>query len=305
MAAQHGFRASVAAPLKREGAAIGAVALRKAEPGAFTPQQIELLETFAAQAVIAIENVRLFTELSDALEQQTATADILGVISRSPTDVQPVLEAVTRAALRFCGAPDAIVLLRDGDDNVVVAHEGTLTATLGLRRPLAAGNFSGQAIREGRTLQIADVDALDPAVHAGVLALARQHKWRASAAAPMMHGGNAIGCVVLRKPEPGLLSPRQIALLETFAAQAVIAIENVRLFTELRKSLEQQTASAEILEAISQSPTDVEPVLKAVVGAARRFAVHELQKRSSSRLPRRILRDLAIADRRAAGARLR
>ena len=190
------------------------------------------------------------------------------MISRSPTDVQPVLEAVTRAALRFCGAPDAIVLLRDGDDNVVVAHEGTLTATLGLRRPLAAGNFSGRAILEGRTLQIADVDTLDPAVHAGVLALARQHKWRASAAAPMMHGGNAIGCVVLRKPEPGLLSPRQIALLETFAAQAVIAIENVRLFTELRESLEQQTATAEILEAISQSPTDVEPVLKAVVGAA-------------------------------------
>ena len=217
----------------REGKPIGVIVVAWREPGTSRQHQIDLLTTFAAQAVIAIENVRLFTELSDALEQQTATADILGVISRSPTDVQPVLEAVTRAALRFCGAPDAIVILRDGDDHVVAAHEGTLTATLGLRRPTAAANLFGQAMLEGRTRQIADVDALDAAVPAEDLALARQHKWRASAAAPMMHGGKAIGCVVLRKPEPGLLSPRQIALLETFAAQAVIAIENVRLFTEL------------------------------------------------------------------------
>jgi len=245
----HGFRAILAAPLLRQSTTIGAVVLRKAEVGPFTPRQIELLETFAAQAVIAIENVRLFTELREALEQQTATADILSVISRSPTDVQPVLEAVTRAALRFCGAPDAIVLLRDGDESVVVAHEGTLTATLGLRRPLA-GNFSGQAMLEGCTRQIADVDALDAPAHAGILALARQHKWRASAAAPMMHGGKAVGCVVLRKPEPGLLSSRQIALLETFAAQAVIAIENVRLFTELRDSLERlKAAQANLIQS--------------------------------------------------------
>ncbi len=270
IAAEIGFRAVVGAPLLREGSVVGSIGLRRREPGAFTPEQIELLKTFAAQAVIAIENVRLFTELKESLEQQTATGEILSAISRSPTDVKPVLAAVTRAALRFCGAPDALVLMREGDENVVVAHEGTLTATLGLRRPITA-NFSGQALLEGRTLQIADVDDLDADRYAAVLALARENGWRSSVAAPMMHGGKAIGCVVLRKPEPGLLSPRQIALLETFAAQAVIAIENVRLFNDLRESLDQQTATAEILRVISQSPTDVTPVLDAVVRAAIRF----------------------------------
>ena len=269
--ARAGLRSMLGVPMVQNGRVIGVIGLGREVPGPYSDNSIALVQTFADQAVIAVENVRLFTELTESLEQQTATADILRVISRSPTDVQPVLEAVTRAALRFCGAPDAIVLLREGDENVVAAHEGTLTATLGLRRPIAVANFSGQAMLEGRTRQIADVDALDAAVHSGVLALARQHKWRASAAAPMMHSGKAIGCVVLRKPEPGLLSPRQIALLETFAAQAVIAIENVRLFTELKESLEQQTATAEILRIISRSLTDVRPVLDAVVETAARF----------------------------------
>ncbi|MBP6768072.1 MAG: GAF domain-containing protein [Reyranella sp.] len=266
-----GFRSALAAPLLRDDVAIGAISLRRPEAGAFTASQVELLESFADQAVIAIQNARLFSELRDALEQQTATADILKAIASSPTDVQPVLDAVAKAALRFCGAPDAVVWLRDGHDNVVAAHEGTLTASIGLRRPMATALFSGQAMLEGRTRQIADVDALDADAYAGVLALARQHKWRASAAAPMMHRGKAIGCVLLRKPEPGLLSPRQIALLETFAAQAVIAIENVRLFTELREALDQQSATSEVLKVIASSPTDVQPVLDAVAKAAQRF----------------------------------
>jgi GAF domain-containing protein/two-component sensor histidine kinase len=206
-----------------------------------------------------------------ALERQTATADILKVIANSPTDVQPVLEAVAKAAVRFCGASDAIVTLRQGDEEVPLAHEGILTASLGMRRPLTTGLLGGLSIVEGRTLQIADIDAPDAMVDPALLALAKQHKWRASVAAPMMRDGKAIGCILLRKPEPGLVSPQQIELLETFAAQAVIAIENVRLFTELRESLEQQTASAEILEVISQSPTDVAPVLTAVAKAAIRF----------------------------------
>jgi GAF domain-containing protein len=144
----------------RDGSAIGCISLRKVEPGPFAPRQVELLETFAAQAVIAIENVRLFSELrqrtddlSDALEQQTAMADILNVISRSPTDVQPVLDAIAKAAVRFCGAPDAIVTLRENDETVVRAHEGVLTATLGLRRAIGdSGNVGGRAMREKRTL---------------------------------------------------------------------------------------------------------------------------------------------------------
>src|SRR4029077_3745365 len=106
--------------------AIGALLLRRSEPGEFTPQQIELLETFAAQAVIAIENVRLFTELREALEQQTATAEILTVISQSLTDVGPVLSAVAKAAMKFCGASDAQVSLREGDEWFIAAHEGPI-----------------------------------------------------------------------------------------------------------------------------------------------------------------------------------
>src|SRR5262249_53593258 len=125
------FRAVVSAPMLREGMAVGSISLRKRQPGPFTPRQIELLETFAAQAVIAIQNVRLFTELRESLEQQTATADILRVISQSPTDVQPVLNAVAPAALRFCGADDVLIALRDGANMVVPTHDGPLSAPVG------------------------------------------------------------------------------------------------------------------------------------------------------------------------------
>jgi PAS domain S-box-containing protein len=266
-----GIRTFLQVPLIGESGVIGQFALYRRTVRPFTDKQIALVEAFAGHAALAMGNARLIDEQREALEQQTATAEILRVISQSPTDVQPVLQAVAKAAVRFCGAPDAIVIQRDGDDTVVSAHEGTLTASLGLRRPIVAGNLSGRAILEGRTQQIANLDALDSAFDAGMAELARQHKWQASAVAPMMRDGKAIGCIVLRKPEPGLLAPGQISLLETFAAQAVIAIENVRLFTELRESLDQQTATADILRVISQSPTDVQPVLDVVADAARKF----------------------------------
>jgi signal transduction histidine kinase/HAMP domain-containing protein len=270
MSFKFGWKAAVVAPMMREGVAAGAILLRKSEIGPFTDRQIELLETFAAQAVIAIQNVRLFTELRESLEQQTATAEILRVISQSPTDVQPVLDAVARAAVRFCGAPDALIALRDGDESVVRAHHGALPATIGFRRPITTG-ASGEAIQEARTVQYPDTSLLDPIRHASTLARAQEYGFRATIAAPLLIEGAAIGAIVLRKPEPGTLAPRQVELLESFAAQAVIALQNVRLFTELRESLEQQTASSEILQVISQSPTDVTPVLSAVAKAAVRF----------------------------------
>jgi GAF domain-containing protein len=266
-----GARTSLVVALTKDRAVLGAIQLYRQHVQAFSDKQISLLQDFAAQAVIAMENARLLTEQREALEQQTATADILRVISGSPTDVQPVLAAVAKAAVRFCGAPDAIVILREGDEAVVAAHEGILTASVGLRRPFAIGNLGGTAMVEGRTLQVADVAALDPAVHASTLALAQQHKWHASATAPMMREGEAIGCIVLRKPEPGLLSPRQIELLEAFAAQAVIALENTRLFSELKESLDYQTATGEVLNVISRSTEDLQPVLDAMVGAAIRL----------------------------------
>ncbi|MBS0518538.1 MAG: GAF domain-containing protein [Proteobacteria bacterium] len=270
LARQHKWRANLVAPMLRDGVAIGVIVLRKTEPGAFTPRQVELLETFAAQAVIAIENVRLFTELRESLEQQTASAEVLRVISQSPTDVGPVLEAVAKAALRFCGAEDVVIGLREGDDWMAAGHEGRMPGDIGRRYALNRETAPGRAILEAHTVHFPDISALDPTEFATAQRVSREHGFNAALAAPMLREGEAIGAVVLRKAAAGAFTPRQIELLESFAAQAVIAIQNVRLFTELRESLEQQTASAEVLRVISQSPTDVQPVLDAVAAAARR-----------------------------------
>jgi signal transduction histidine kinase len=178
-----------------------------------------------------------------ALERQTATADILKVIASSPIDVQPVLEAVVKAAVRFCGATDAMIQLRDGDSVVSRAHEGPLTYSAGVRRSLDRSAAGGRAIVDGRTCHLPDIETLDPADFATLRRLAAQHGFRATVAAPLKREDAAVGAVVLRKVEPGPFTRQQIELLETFAAQAVIAIENVRLFTELRDSLERLRAA--------------------------------------------------------------
>ncbi|MFO1080741.1 MAG: GAF domain-containing protein [Reyranellaceae bacterium] len=271
LAQQVGFTSALAAPMMRDGVAIGALHLRRPETGPFTPRQIALLETFAAQAVIAIENVRLFTELRDSLEQQTATAEILRVISQSPTDVTPVLDAVARAALRFCGAEDAVVTLREGEQWLIASHEGPMPASLGTLNPLNRETSPSRAIVDGKTIHFPDIPALDPVEFAATHDFSRRQGFKAALAAPMLREGKAIGAIALRRAEPGAFTARQIALLESFAAQAVIALENTRLFTELTESLDQQTATADILRVISQSPTDVTPVLESVSRAALRF----------------------------------
>jgi len=245
-----GFRSALAAPLLRDELAIGAISLRRPEPGVFTPNQVELLKSFAAQAVIAIENVRLFNDLREALEQQTATAEVLRVISQSPTDVAPVLTAVVGAARRFCGADDAMIVLRRDQDQLLSTHEGSMPALVGTTIPLDVSSTTGRACLEGRTIHVPDVTALDAAEHAMTIELAKKTNARALLAAPMMRDGIAVGSVLLRKPEPVPFTPRQVTLLETFAAQAVIAIENVRLFTELRDSLDRLTAAqANLIQA--------------------------------------------------------
>jgi PAS domain S-box-containing protein len=285
-----GVRTILCVPLVLNGVALGALALRRTEVQRFTARQIALLRTFADQAVIAIENVRLFQELgarnrdlTETLEQQTATGEILEVISGSPTDVQPVFDAVASSAARLCDAFDSAIFRRDGDQLLLVAHHGPiLVGRVGeFSLPLVRGTAAGRTVLDGRTIHVADMqreaiefpESADNATHMG---------FRAILSVPLMRDGLAIGTIQLRRTDARAFSERQVALLQTFASQAVIAIENTRLFTELdarnrdlTETLDQQTATGEILRAISGSPTDVQPVFDAIARSARRLCSAE------------------------------
>jgi two-component system, NtrC family, sensor kinase len=273
IARRQGYRGFLAAPLVKNGAAIGAIQLRRRQAGAFTPQQVELIETFAAQAVIAIENVRLFNETKESLEQQTATAEVLQAISTSTEDVQPVFDAVVERAARLCEADMATVNLREGDGFVVVAALNLSLEWKDRSRqaaPITRGTASGRVYLEARTIHWDDFMA-DPEMDEYARELQRLSHARSMLAVPIMRDDAAIGTIVLRRSEVRPFTRRQIELVETFAGQAAIAIENVRLFNETKEALERQTATAEILRAISGSPTDVQPVLDAIAANAVRY----------------------------------
>ena len=278
------YRTQLAVPLLREGVPIGVIVLIRCTVQPFTDKQIELVTTFADQAVIAIENVRLFDEvqaktrdLTEALTYQTGSGNILKVIASSPTDVGPVLEAIVESACQLCDAYDAAVVLQDGEYLRISAHHGPIP--IGIEKwPINRRWTAGRAFVDQTPVHIEDLSDEKHADFTDGRELSLRMGHRTILSVPMLREGESIGAIVLRRTEVHPFSDKQIALLQTFADQAVIAIGNVRLFEEvqartqeLTKSLEQQTATSEVLEVISGAAGDLEPVFQKMLENATRI----------------------------------
>jgi len=276
-----GFRTILSVPLVREGVAIGAIQLRRSESIPFTDKQVSLLQTFSDQAVIAIENVRLFTELqekngalTEALEQQTATGEVLHAIAYTPTDAQPVFDTIVRSAARLCRAHTTAVFLTDGQVLTHPANHGVSPEALAAvraryPRPVGMDTAPGMAILTRSIVHIEDTE--EPAASEHVQQVGRVLGFRSVVTVPMLRGRDAVGAIGVTRRERGRFSDTEVELLKTFADQAVIAVENVRLFKELEartaaltRSVDQLTALGEVGRAVN-STLDLETVLTTIV----------------------------------------
>ncbi|NNE23364.1 MAG: GAF domain-containing protein [Rhizobiales bacterium] len=261
------IRTILAVPMLKGDELVGTITTYKLEAKPFTEKQIALVETFADQAVIAIENARLFNETQEALEQQTATSEVLGVISRSPDDVQPVFDTIASTAGRLCNADSAIVFrLRDGKCHPIAnADADPANVDYLAANPIVVDRDTptGRAVADREVIHLPDI--FNQGDFQQAKNLSKVTGARALLSVPLLRKESPLGVITVTRNVEGSFAPRQIALLKTFADQAVIAIENVRLFNETKESLEQQKASAEILSVISSSVADTQPVFEKIL----------------------------------------
>ena len=270
------YRSIVAVPMMKAGEPVGAIAMARPQTGYFPERQLELLRSFADQAVIAIENARLFNEKKETLEQQTATSEVLQVISSSPGELEPVFQAMLEKAVRICDANFGNLYLREGDAFRIGATYGASPAYVEFVRSEQLFHLNpkvglGLLVRTKELYHVADISAAP--THGDKLreATIKLAGARTLIALPMLKDNEVIGAIVIYRQEARPFSDKQIELVKNFASQAVIAIENTRLLSELRESLQQQTATADVLKVISSSPGQLEPVFNAMLENAVRI----------------------------------
>jgi two-component system NtrC family sensor kinase len=275
-----GHRSQVSVPLRQGGRAVGVITMAAHEPGGFSDSQIELLTTFAEQAVIAIGSAETYralqgrtSDLQESLEYQTATSDVLKVISHSAFDLEPVLERLLRTAALLCDADLGSIAIREGDTYRMAANYSPVTPEYDAyfrnrQMPADRGSVTGRTVLEGRIIHVVDVMS-DPEF--ALTEVVKHGGARTVLGVPLLREGVVAGVIILGRKPVQPFTDRQIELVSTFADQAVIAIENTRLLTEQREALEQQTATAEVLQVINASPGNLAPVFDTMLENALRL----------------------------------